>query len=163
LTSFSFLSQSSNIFQTLLDKVVELYDASGGVEILNELLPKLQKKLFPQLGEAFRYPPSFFPLLISFPSHSSCSPFNSIQVQNPFTGTKDIMQLSNTIETESSDMRALLCTLNINNVLTIFISLITERRVIFYSNSVTTLSGAVQAAVDLIAPLSWQHIYIPGK
>jgi hypothetical protein len=89
-------------------------------------------------------------------------------VKSPFTGKPEsvqlsYLQLSNSVDSENehTDTRALVSTLSINNVLTIFISLLAERRIIFHSSSVTTLSAAVQAAMDLISPLSWQHIYIP--
>lgn len=36
-----------------------------------------------------------------------------------------------------------------------------ERRIIFMSSSLPQLSGCVHAAVNLVYPFSWQHIFIP--
>eukprot|EP01102_Stenamoeba_stenopodia_P007877 TRINITY_DN2223_c0_g1_i3.p1 TRINITY_DN2223_c0_g1~~TRINITY_DN2223_c0_g1_i3.p1 ORF type:complete len:809 (+),score=148.05 TRINITY_DN2223_c0_g1_i3:229-2655(+) len=132
--------QSTSIFQKILEKVVELWDSVEGAESVNGLLKKLEGKIFPFLGESI-----------------------SIAVKSPFTGKQDIVQLSYTanIQLDGTDLRSLMGNLSPNNLLTVLISLICERRIIFYSSSVTTLSGAVQAVVDFISPLSWQHIYIP--
>ncbi|ELR17283.1 DENN (AEX3) domain containing protein [Acanthamoeba castellanii str. Neff] len=47
------------------------------------------------------------------------------------------------------------------NVISVFTSLLVERRVIFIADELSVLSSCVQAAVALLYPFSWQHVYIP--
>ena len=48
-----------------------------------------------------------------------------------------------------------------NNMLIIFASMLTERRIIVTSKKLSRLSACVQAANSIIYPMSWQHIFIP--
>jgi hypothetical protein len=59
------------------------------------------------------------------------------------------------------NLEPLLTTLDPSNLLKVFASLLVERRVIFSSAKLSTLSSCVQAAIALLYPLNWQHIYIP--
>lgn len=58
-------------------------------------------------------------------------------------------------------LEPLLCALEPHNLLLLYGSLLVERRVIFVSQSLPVLSACVQAAVALLYPFTWQHIYIP--
>jgi hypothetical protein len=42
-----------------------------------------------------------------------------------------------------------------------FASMLRERRIIVVSKKLSRLSACVQAANALIAPMNWQHIFIP--
>jgi len=48
-----------------------------------------------------------------------------------------------------------------NEMITIFASLLHERRIIMTSSRLSRLTACVQAANALLYPMSWQHIYIP--
>ena len=48
-----------------------------------------------------------------------------------------------------------------NEMITIFASLLHERRIIVTSSRLSRLTACVQAANDLLYPMSWQHIFIP--
>jgi len=49
----------------------------------------------------------------------------------------------------------------VNNMITIFASMLYERRIIVTSKKLSVLSACVQAANLIIYPMSWQHIFIP--
>lgn len=46
-------------------------------------------------------------------------------------------------------------------MITIFFSMLNERRVIVTSRKISRLSACIQAANSLLYPLSWQYLYIP--
>ncbi|XP_076647858.1 DENN domain-containing protein 1A isoform X3 [Halictus rubicundus] len=48
-----------------------------------------------------------------------------------------------------------------HNMMTVFASMLYERRIIFTSKRLSKLSACVQACNALIYPMIWQHIYIP--
>eukprot|EP01087_Luapelamoeba_hula_P014200 TRINITY_DN4124_c0_g2_i2.p1 TRINITY_DN4124_c0_g2~~TRINITY_DN4124_c0_g2_i2.p1 ORF type:complete len:578 (-),score=82.63 TRINITY_DN4124_c0_g2_i2:510-2243(-) len=48
-----------------------------------------------------------------------------------------------------------------SSILAVFSSLLVERRIIFTSDSLSTLSSTVQAFVACLYPFLWQHIFIP--
>lgn len=50
---------------------------------------------------------------------------------------------------------------DVNNMITIFFSMLNERRVIVTSKKVSRLTACIQAASSLLYPLSWQYLYIP--
>ncbi|MDP2439154.1 MAG: DENN domain-containing protein, partial [archaeon] len=58
-------------------------------------------------------------------------------------------------------LEPLLLALDTHNLLLLLGSLLVERRVIFVSANLSQLSACVQAAVALLYPFSWQHVYIP--
>lgn len=62
---------------------------------------------------------------------------------------------------EHLEVGDILTELDDRNIVLIFVSLLLERRVIFCSSKLSTLSSCIQAAVALLYPLTWQHIYIP--
>ncbi|UXI21706.1 OPA3-like protein [Sarcoptes scabiei] len=47
------------------------------------------------------------------------------------------------------------------NMITIFASMLNERRIVMVSEKLNRLSACVQAANTLIYPMQWQHIFIP--
>lgn len=50
---------------------------------------------------------------------------------------------------------------NANNMMTIFASMLHERRIVMISSWLSRLSACVQAANALIYPMTWQHTYLP--
>jgi len=47
------------------------------------------------------------------------------------------------------------------NMMMIFASMLSERRIVFTSSRLSRVSACVQAANNLLYPMSWQHIFIP--
>lgn len=60
-----------------------------------------------------------------------------------------------------ADFKTLLTTIDPFTIASILIALLMERRVIFISRKLSTLSSCVQACVALLYPFSWQHVFIP--
>lgn len=56
---------------------------------------------------------------------------------------------------------ALLTHLDPFSIVSILIAMLCERRIIFVSSKLSTLSSCVQASVALIYPFVWQHVFIP--
>ena len=50
---------------------------------------------------------------------------------------------------------------DVNNMITLFFSMLNERRVIVTSKKVSRLTACIQAASSLLYPLTWQYLYIP--
>ena len=48
-----------------------------------------------------------------------------------------------------------------NEMMTIFASLLHERRIVVTSSRLSRLTACVQAVNTLMYPMSWQHIFIP--
>eukprot|EP01129_Flabellula_baltica_P011066 TRINITY_DN4768_c0_g1_i1.p1 TRINITY_DN4768_c0_g1~~TRINITY_DN4768_c0_g1_i1.p1 ORF type:complete len:700 (-),score=131.40 TRINITY_DN4768_c0_g1_i1:14-2113(-) len=46
-------------------------------------------------------------------------------------------------------------------IVSLFISMLLERRIIFFSNSVSVLTACVHAASTFLHPFQWQHVFIP--
>ncbi|KCV70170.1 hypothetical protein H696_03629 [Fonticula alba] len=59
------------------------------------------------------------------------------------------------------DFGALFSSFDEQDLLGLLASLMTERRILFTSSSLSRLTGCVHAAAALLAPLEWQHIMIP--
>jgi hypothetical protein len=60
-----------------------------------------------------------------------------------------------------ADFKALLTTIDPFTIVAVLMALLMERRVIFISRKLSTLSSCVQACVALLYPFSWQHVFIP--
>lgn len=57
---------------------------------------------------------------------------------------------------------ALLCkSLSTTNLLTIFASLLLERRILITSKTLANITGVIHGILDLMFPLSWAHVCIP--
>lgn len=50
---------------------------------------------------------------------------------------------------------------DVNNMMIIFASLLCERRILAYSQSLCRLTGCLAGASLLLHPMNWQHLYIP--
>lgn len=132
--------QSFDLFKHILTQVVERYDSISSTDAVTEFLKAVYEKPFPLLGETF-----------------------TVKVTNPFTECPESVQFTYDHDTqiETVDLQSLLQQLQPEYLITVFSMLTIERRVIFYSDNVTTLSACVQAIVALLFPLNWQHIYVP--
>eukprot|EP01127_Copromyxa_protea_P016871 TRINITY_DN5094_c0_g1_i2.p1 TRINITY_DN5094_c0_g1~~TRINITY_DN5094_c0_g1_i2.p1 ORF type:complete len:1055 (+),score=127.56 TRINITY_DN5094_c0_g1_i2:86-3250(+) len=51
--------------------------------------------------------------------------------------------------------------LDTTSILNLFCALLCERRVVFFSSNPGTLGDCVSAALSLLAPFSWQYVFIP--
>lgn len=51
--------------------------------------------------------------------------------------------------------------LSVNSILSLFTSLLLERRVIFYSREITILSAITHSCMAMVYPFTWQHVFIP--
>ncbi|EGG20095.1 putative guanine nucleotide exchange factor [Cavenderia fasciculata] len=75
-------------------------------------------------------------------------------------------QLKRPLATDKSSLHdgtllPLIESLTSQKILSLFISLLFERRIIIYSENISRVSKFVNAAVSMIDPFVWQHIFIP--
>ena len=52
-------------------------------------------------------------------------------------------------------------TLSLQNILTIIIAMLCEKRILFYSSNISILTPCIESLCTLIFPFYWQHIYVP--
>eukprot|EP01090_Pellita_catalonica_P009999 TRINITY_DN2124_c0_g1_i2.p1 TRINITY_DN2124_c0_g1~~TRINITY_DN2124_c0_g1_i2.p1 ORF type:complete len:828 (+),score=103.40 TRINITY_DN2124_c0_g1_i2:32-2515(+) len=119
-------------------------------------------------------------VLITLGSDASCTIFLNAIAEQPMprpgssmniemqsltsAGKKDVYTLTRPADSSMFDyinFEPLLHNLDTLNILSIFSSLLLERRIIFVSTTLHTLSAVVEASVALLYPFRWQHIYIP--
>ncbi|XP_054720550.1 DENN domain-containing protein 1A-like [Uloborus diversus] len=62
---------------------------------------------------------------------------------------------------ENRNMTEYFSAIDAHNMMTIFASMLHERRILITSKKLSRLSACVQAANALIYPMHWQHIFIP--
>lgn len=88
----------------------------------------------------------------------------TITVKNflPGSGT-EVIELCRPLDSrlEHVDFESLFSSLSVRHLVSVFASLLLERRVIFIADKLSTLSKCCHAMVALIYPFSWQHTYIP--
>lgn len=88
----------------------------------------------------------------------------TIVVKNflPGSGT-EVIELCRPLDSrlEHVDFECLFSSLSVRHLVSVFASLLLERRVIFIADKLSTLSTCCHAVVALIYPFSWQHTYIP--
>lgn len=127
--------------------------------------------IFDQILEATSRlePPQVLDLMTQLQNHSLPAPgdaiYATVAVGDPAAPRLEPFRF-NRPEQESSlsgfaDFKALLTTIDPFTIVTILMALLMERRVIFISRKLSTLSSCVQAAVALLYPFSWQHVFIP--
>ncbi|XP_041531644.1 DENN domain-containing protein 2A-like isoform X1 [Microtus oregoni] len=80
----------------------------------------------------------------------------------PGSGT-EVIELCRPLDSrlEHVDFESLFSSLSVRHLISVFASLLLERRVIFIADKLSTLSKCCHAVVALIYPFSWQHTYIP--
>lgn len=105
------------------------------VAALEPVLQNISAQAFPRLGGVLRLDSGIErPVHISVPLHAKHS---------------EVMSLP------------LLQRLGSVGLLTLMSVCLTERRIVFTADDMTTLSSAVHACVSLLYPFEWHHIYIP--
>uniref|UniRef100_A0A8C5QR19 DENN domain containing 1B n=1 Tax=Leptobrachium leishanense TaxID=445787 RepID=A0A8C5QR19_9ANUR len=62
---------------------------------------------------------------------------------------------------ESRNLTEYFVAVAVDNMLQIYASMLHERRIIFTSRKLSTLTACVHASASLLYPMYWQHIYIP--
>jgi hypothetical protein len=72
-----------------------------------------------------------------------------------------LFERSDDLRSNSFSFQRLFECLSLDNILLIFSAILCEQKLIFVSNSVQTLSQSIHAAMQLLKPLQWQHIFIP--
>lgn len=123
----------------LFDSILEVAN-SLSKEALMVLLYKLYRQKIPQPGHS---------ISVTIPG----------QVENQeyvFTRPEDDQSLSG-----FGSFTTLLEQLDPFSIVTVIISMLCERRIIFLSRKLSVLSNCVQACVALISPFVWQHVFIP--
>lgn len=68
---------------------------------------------------------------------------------------------TDTIPVTSTTVYRLIEHLGINNVVELFYALLTEQKILFYSQSYTRLNEACQGLISLMYPFKYSHTYIP--
>mmetsp|Transcript_1460 Transcript_1460/g.1861 ORF Transcript_1460/g.1861 Transcript_1460/m.1861 type:complete len:633 (-) Transcript_1460:56-1954(-) len=123
------------LYSKILEAMAYHYENSS-MKQLTEFVDSMLKQRFPDPGETFE-----------------------IKMQGKgyrFTRPNDSDSLL-----EHIDLDTILTSLDETNILIIFAGLLVERRIIFCSEHLSTLSSCIQTAVALVYPFMWQHIYIP--
>jgi hypothetical protein len=64
---------------------------------------------------------------------------------------------------DSLNFDAVLAHISPNNILSLFASMVIERRVLFMSKNVTLLSEVIQALLGLLYPCSWQVRFLKHR
>jgi hypothetical protein len=90
----------------------------------------------------------------------------TIKAENPSTGKFEDIKLERPNSTdpmlEHIDFKPLFTHLQkIENVISVFSSILLEKRLIFFSNDISVLSSVTHAFTALIYPFTWQHVFIP--
>lgn len=60
-----------------------------------------------------------------------------------------------------SQLNYLFHTLSLQNILTVVIAMLCEKRVLLYSAQIHRLTPCIESLCTLIFPFFWQHIYVP--
>lgn len=69
--------------------------------------------------------------------------------------------LTDTIPTTSATVYSLIENLGVNNVVELFCALLTEQKILFYSQSYARLNEACRGLIALMYPFKYSHTYIP--
>ncbi|XP_051008388.1 DENN domain-containing protein 2A [Acomys russatus] len=126
-----------NLFSKILDEVEKRRGISPA--LVQPLMRSVMEAPFPALGK-------------------------TVTVKNflPGSGT-EVIELCRPLDSrlEHVDFESLFSSLSVRHLVSVFASLLLERRVIFIADKLSTLSKCCHAMVALIYPFSWQHTYIP--
>eukprot|EP01099_Mayorella_cantabrigiensis_P007352 TRINITY_DN6517_c0_g1_i1.p1 TRINITY_DN6517_c0_g1~~TRINITY_DN6517_c0_g1_i1.p1 ORF type:complete len:758 (+),score=170.68 TRINITY_DN6517_c0_g1_i1:168-2441(+) len=124
-----------NLFSQILSVSEKLY--SIGLSFLEELLNGLLNHPIPNAGET---------LVINLPSKHSYSFVLPVDRDN----IADLVNFEQIMKVLSPE-----------NILQIFAGILMERRYVFISKRVATLSNFIQVFMSLLYPFSWQFVFIP--
>ncbi|KAK2906524.1 hypothetical protein Q8A67_005509 [Cirrhinus molitorella] len=104
-----------------------------------------------------------YPFMQSLREAPLPAPGNTVKISSfiPDAGT-EIISLTRPAESwlEHVDFRALFRCLSHEEVVTVFAATVMERRIIFISEELSTLSQVIHAVTALLYPFVWQHTFI---
>ncbi|KAI2642965.1 DENN domain-containing protein 2D [Labeo rohita] len=104
-----------------------------------------------------------YPFMQSLREAPLPAPGNTVTISSfiPDAGT-EIISLTRPVESwlEHVDFRSLFRCLNHEEVLMVFAAVVMERRIIFISEELSTLSQVLHAVTALLYPFVWQHTFI---
>uniref|UniRef100_A0AAY4DNM1 UDENN domain-containing protein n=1 Tax=Denticeps clupeoides TaxID=299321 RepID=A0AAY4DNM1_9TELE len=92
------------------------------------------------------------------------APGRTITVKSFLPGSgNEVLTLCRPVDSrlEHVDFESLLQCLSVGQLLQVFSSLLLERRVIFISDKLGTLSRCAHSALGLLYPFTWQHTFVP--
>ena len=127
------------LYNKILDRIAFHYESSSS-KMLTQFLESVVQNDFPQPGQTF-----------------------SVEIHDDSSGS-DTWKLTRPeidLALEQLPVDRILISLSSINILRIFTSLLVERRIIFCSKKISTLSNIAQVMMALIYPFVWQHIFIP--
>lgn len=140
-----------SIFSKILKKVIKLHqNAPPGMPFsaCTMFLRAIYEQPLPQPGGTLQF-------TVEYPATSSAAKKAKTE-HYTFRRPDDSDSLLDHV-----NFRPLVTLLSPDNILAAFASLLVERRIIFISERVSTLSACVQACVAILYPFSWQHVFIP--
>eukprot|EP01132_Coremiostelium_polycephalum_P002292 gene2292-2826_t len=160
----------SSTFSSVLDILESRYRVS--VDEIHKFLSSLLLSVIPAPGDSFTVYIHENPFVVtdtSSPSSSSSSSSSSSILNNNNNNNHKLpvsYVLKRPLSTDKSSLhdgtlQPLLESLTSQKILSLFISLLFERRIIIYSVNITRVSKFVNAVVSLLDPFCWQHIFIP--
>ncbi|CAL8340892.1 unnamed protein product [Lota lota] len=104
-----------------------------------------------------------YPFMQSLREAPFPEPGETVQIKSfiPESGTEIIM-LTRPLESwlEHVDFQILFCFLSNQEILQVFASALMERRIVFISEELGTLSQVLHAVAALLTPFTWQHTFI---
>lgn len=128
---------------SIFDQILEATGRLEGPQVA-DLMAQLRNHSLPAPGDAI-----YATVTVGDPTAPRLEPFR-------FSRPEQESSLSG-----FADFKALLTTIDPFTIASILMALLMERRVIFISRKLSTLSSCVQACVALLYPFSWQHVFIP--
>ncbi|XP_076291745.1 DENN domain-containing protein 1B isoform X5 [Lasioglossum baleicum] len=131
---------SHEIFYKLLNKIATLIQSTGTGEDLWKFLETVYNSTVP------------------IPGSSISIPIPNSKVNFVYQSPKQFQLPS---IPENRNLTEYYSAVDPHNMMTVFASMLYERRIIFTSKRLSRLSACVQACNALIYPMIWQHIYIP--
>ncbi|KAJ5076148.1 denn domain-containing [Anaeramoeba ignava] len=139
IESMCFLTQLPllNIFYEILNQI-EMKEIQDSNSLLS-LLTSLSNQPIPQPGETLGF---------NF-SNAKTGRNQEIKIQRSDTLLGDI------------DVSTIFTKLDSRLILCLFASLLFERRIIFISSNIETISNIIHASVSLLQPFQWHHVFIP--
>jgi len=132
------------IFSEILSEMMVRRTSPSVLDEWTIFLDKIYTKPLPEPGGT---------LVVSVPNLSG---FGESNATYAFQRPEDSESLLDHVNFEP-----LLRYLDPKSVVAIFASLLAERRIVFTADRLSTLSSCVQAAVAVLYPFTWQHIFIP--
>ena len=135
----------------------------AGKSVITPLLEAILGSKFPLPGQSYEFP------VVSYKQYAPPAAMIGVSplIILHRAGVIETLRFTRPNDDESTldyvNFTPLLQLVTPENILSVFASLLIERRVIFVSERLSTLSNCVQACVALLYPFTWQHVYIPVR